>query len=52
MTGYVHVHLSGPGTETVLTAVTGCSQLEQADGTLEQVNGSSLVIKTALGLTY
>lgn len=49
VTGYVHVHLSGPGTETVLTAVTGCSQLEQADGTLEQVNGSSLVIKTASG---
>jgi hypothetical protein len=48
-TGYVHVHLSGPGTETSLTAVTGCSQLEQADGTLEQVNGSSLVVKTASG---
>jgi Domain of unknown function (DUF5666) len=47
--GLVHVHLSGPGTETVLTAVTGCSQLEQADGTLEQVSGSSLVIKTASG---
>jgi len=49
VTGYVHVHLSGPGTKTVLTAVTGCSQLEQADGTLEQVNGSSLVIKAADG---
>ena len=49
VTGLVHVHLSGPGTETALTAVTGCSQLEQADGTLEQVNGSSLVIKTASG---
>jgi len=48
-TGYVHVHLSRPGTETALTAVTGCSQLEQARGTLEQVNGSSLVIKTASG---
>ena len=48
-TGLVHVHLSGPGTETALTAVTGCSQLEQADGTLEQVNGSSLVIKSASG---
>jgi len=47
VTGLVHVHLSGPGTETTLTAVTGCAQLEQADGTLEQVNGSSLVIKTA-----
>jgi hypothetical protein len=32
-----------------LTAVTGCAQLEQASGTLEQVNGSSLVIKTASG---
>ena len=43
------MHLSGHGTETALTAVTGCTQLEQADGTLEQVNGSSLVIKTASG---
>ena len=49
VTGYVHVHLSGPGTGTVLTAVTGCSQLEQADGMLEQVTGSSLVITTAGG---
>ena len=49
LTGVVHVQLSGTGTETVLTAVTGCTQLEQADGTLEQVNGSSLVIKTASG---
>ena len=49
VTGYVHVHLSGSGTEPVLTAVTGCSQLEQADGTLEQVHGSSLVIRTASG---
>jgi len=48
-TGFVHVHLSGPGSQTALTAVTGCSQIEQADGTLEQVNGSSLVIKTASG---
>jgi hypothetical protein len=49
VTGLVHVHLSGPGTGTALTAVTGCTQLEQADGTLEQVHGSSLVIKTASG---
>jgi Domain of unknown function (DUF5666) len=49
VTGLVHVHLSGPGTQTALTAVTGCTQLEQADGTLEQVNGSSLVLKTASG---
>jgi len=47
--GFVHVSLSGPGRETVLTAVTGCSQLKQADGTLERVNGSSLVIKVASG---
>jgi hypothetical protein len=44
--GIVHVHLGG-GTQTALTAVTGCTRLEQADGTLERVNGSSLVIKTA-----
>jgi hypothetical protein len=49
VTGLVHVHLSGPSTETALTAVTGCSQLEQADGTLDQVTGSSLVITTASG---
>ena len=49
VTGYVHVHLSGPGTGTALTAVTGCSLLEQADGTLEQLNGTSLVVKTASG---
>jgi hypothetical protein len=47
VTGYVHI--SGNRTEAALTAVTGCSQLEQADGTLAQVNGSSLVIKTASG---
>ncbi len=39
-----------PGTgTTALTAVNGCAGLEQADGTLEQVNGSSLVIKTVSG---
>jgi hypothetical protein len=48
-TGYVHVHLSGPGNQTTLMAVIGCTQIQQADGTLEQVNGSSLVIKTASG---
>jgi len=47
--GFVHVSLSGPGSETVLTAVTGCSQLKQADGTLERVNGSSLIIRVASG---
>jgi hypothetical protein len=49
LTGLVHVHLSGTRTETALTAVTGCTQLEQADGTLEQAHGSSLIIKTASG---
>lgn len=48
------VHLSfgngSPGAGGVtLTAVTGCAQIRQAEGTLEQVNGSSLVIKTAGG---
>jgi hypothetical protein len=47
--GVVHVHLSGPGTGPVLTAVTGCTQLEQAEGTLERVNGDNLVIQTASG---
>jgi len=49
VTGTVHVHFSGSSTEPVLTAVTGCSELQQADGTLEQVNGNSLVIQTASG---
>lgn len=50
------VHLSfgnggtgSSGTGTTLAAVTGCSQLKQANGTLDQVNGSSLVIKTPSG---
>jgi hypothetical protein len=47
--GLVQVNLSGPSAETVLTAVSGCAALESANGTLEQVNGSSLVIKTASG---
>jgi hypothetical protein len=47
--GVVHIRVGGNGTGTVLTAVNGCTQVEQADGTLEQVNGSSLVIKTASG---
>ena len=49
VTGLVHVHLGGPSTEPVLTAVSGCTQLEQADGTLAQVTGDSLVIRTASG---
>jgi len=36
-------------TTAALTAVTGCEGLRQADGTLEQVNGTTLVIKTASG---
>ncbi len=49
VTGYVHVHLSGPGTGTALTAVTGCPRVAQAAGTLDRVNGGSLVISTASG---
>lgn len=49
VTGVVHVHVGNNGTETALTAVTGCEQLQRADGTLEQVNGGSVVIKTASG---
>jgi hypothetical protein len=40
---------TGAKTPTALTAVTGCAALRQADGTLEQVNGTTLVIKTASG---
>jgi hypothetical protein len=47
VTGYLHI--SRNSTKTTLTAVTGCTQLEQADGTLERVNGTRLVIKTASG---
>jgi hypothetical protein len=48
--GLVHVQLSGSGgAETTLTSVSGCAALEQASGTLEQVNAGSLVIKTASG---
>ena len=38
-------HASG----TVLTAVGGCATLRQAEGTLQRVNGTSLVLKTASG---
>jgi hypothetical protein len=45
--------LTGPAgadaAPTALTAVSGCASLEQASGTLERVNGSSLVIKAASG---
>jgi hypothetical protein len=47
--GLVHVHVGGGGAQATLTAVTGCSRIEQADGTLEQVHGSSLVVKAANG---
>jgi anti-sigma factor RsiW len=49
--GVVHVHLSGsgPGSQTTLTSVSGCTRLEQANGTLERVNGAGVVIKTASG---
>jgi hypothetical protein len=49
LTGTVHVQLSGHHGGAVLTSVSGCSQVEQADGTLEQVDGSRLVIQTASG---
>jgi hypothetical protein len=40
----------GAGTSaTALTAVSGCAGLKQADGTLEQVSGTRLVIKTGSG---
>jgi Domain of unknown function (DUF5666) len=43
-------HTPRTGTTTAaLTAVTGCASLRQADGTVEQVNGTSLVIKTKNG---
>src|ERR1700722_3362343 len=38
-------HASG----TVLTAVGGCATLRQAEGTLERVTGTNLVMKTASG---
>jgi len=47
--GVVHIRVGHNASGTVLTAVTGCTQIEQADGTLEQVNGNSLVIETASG---
>ncbi len=48
---FVHISFgtAGTGAGPVLTAVSGCSALEEATGTLEQVNGSNLVIKTASG---
>ena len=48
---FVHITFgtTGTGASTTLTAVGGCTGLEQTAGRLEQVNGSSLVIKTANG---
>jgi hypothetical protein len=47
------VHVSrnhpGSGSDVALTAVTGCSALMQADGTLTQASGGQLVITTANG---
>ena len=43
------VALTGHAPGTVLTAVSGCAGLELATGTLGQVDGSGLVIKTASG---
>jgi hypothetical protein len=48
---FVHIRFgtAGTGAQPVLTAVNGCTSLEQASGILEQVNGGSLVIRTASG---
>src|SRR5260370_11751042 len=41
---------AGTSTKTAsLTAVTGCTRLKEASGTLAQLNGTSVVIKTASG---
>jgi predicted anti-sigma-YlaC factor YlaD len=52
-TGTVGTGASTPRTganEAVFTAISGCAGLVQASGTLDRVNGTSLVIKTAGGL--
>jgi hypothetical protein len=49
VTGYVHVHLNGSGAGPALTAVNGCTQVKQAEGALQAVNGNRLVVKTAGG---
>ena len=48
---FVHLKFGTGGTSagTVLTAVGGGTGLEEAAGTLQRVNGSSLVLKTASG---
>ena len=40
---------AGSAKTTALTAVNGCASLAQVTGTLEQVNGSSLVVRTSSG---
>lgn len=45
-------HATGPAsstTTTALTAVNGCAHLAQVTGTLESVNGTSLVVETSSG---
>ena len=47
--GYAVSRLTGHPPEAVLTSVSGCSGVRLASGTLERVNGRSLVIKTGGG---
>jgi hypothetical protein len=49
LTGHAPRSASTGPQAAALTSVNGCPKLKQADGTLEQVNGTSLVIKTASG---
>jgi hypothetical protein len=49
LTGHAPGTAKNGTTMAGLTAVTGCDSLRQADGTIEQVNGTTLVIKTASG---
>jgi hypothetical protein len=47
--GLVHVKFGKTLAPATLVAVGGCTPLEEATGTLEQVNGGSLVIETPTG---
>lgn len=49
--GVVHVHFGGGGQTSLaaITTVAGCPVIEQTSGTLERVNGDSVVIKAANG---
>jgi hypothetical protein len=49
LTGHASRTAATGTTTTALTSVNGCAGLKRADGTLEQVKGTSLVIKTATG---